>query len=68
MTSPTNTRVADYLALCVFGRSHDELWGGEGTLASKVMSGTFFFFSKNDQKLNKMHKSVKEILPVWLSC
>jgi len=36
MTYSTNTRVADYLALRIFGRSHDELWGGEGTLASKV--------------------------------
>jgi len=31
-----NTRVAEYLALCIVGRSH-ELWGGEGTLASKVI-------------------------------
>jgi hypothetical protein len=40
ITYSTNTTVADYLALCVFDRSHDELWGGEGTLASKVISST----------------------------
>jgi hypothetical protein len=36
-----HTRVADYLALCVFGRSHDGLWGGEGTLESKVMKSKY---------------------------